>query len=415
MKRLSVIAAVLTFCLCAACVQRTPLNVSVTNRAAFDRNSEMIEISMERVSSKLHLADTAQFVVLDENNQQVPYQITYDGLVAFPVNVKASSISNYTIKEGIPADFETCVYGKVYPERLDDVAWENDRVAFRTYGPALQKSGERAFGYDIWCKCVSDLVVEDRYAKELNPINRRRVDSLKVVDPQQSKDFLQSISYHVDHGNGMDAYSVGPTLGAGATALMEGNAIVYPKCYKTCEILDNGPLRFTVKLTYEPFTFKGDSNVVETRIISLDKGSQLNKTVVYYTGLKKPAELGVGIVIHPSNPEGYVMNKDMGYIGYEDFTDNVNNNNGKIYVGAVFPIAVKEAKALLFSKKESDELRGGATGHVLAVSDYLPQSEFIYYWGDGWSKWGFPSKDLWEKYLQHFSIAVRNPLVVDLN
>jgi hypothetical protein len=154
---------------------------------------------------------------------------------------------------------------------------------------------------------------------------------------------------------------------------------------------------------------------VETRIISLDKGSQLNKTVVYYTGLKKPAELGVGIVIHPSNPEGYVMNKDMGYIGYEDLTDNVNNNNGKIYVGAVFPIALKETKALLFSKKESNELRGGATGHVLAVSNYLPQSEFIYYWGDGWSKWGFPSKDLWEKYLQHFSIAVRNPLVVDLN
>jgi len=30
------------------------------------------------------------------------------------------------------------------------VAWENDRIAFRTYGPALQATGEKAVGYDIW-------------------------------------------------------------------------------------------------------------------------------------------------------------------------------------------------------------------------------------------------------------------------
>lgn len=415
MKRLSLIAAALTFCLCAACVQKTPLSISVTNRATFDRNGEMVEVSMEDINARLHLADTAQFIIIDENDQQVPYQITYDGLVAFPANVKASATSTYTIKEGVPDDFETCAYGKVYPERLDDVAWENDRVAFRTYGPALQKSGERAFGYDVWCKRTSDLVVEDRYAKELDSVSRMRVDSLNAIDPQRSKEFLKSISYHVDHGNGMDAYSVGPTLGAGTAALIDGESIAYPKCYKTCEILDNGPLRFTVKLTYEPIVFKGDSNIIETRIISLDKGSQLNKTIVYYSGLKKKADLCVGIVIHPSNPTAYVMNKEMGYIGYEDLTDNANNDNGKIYLGAVFPIAVKETKAILFTEKESKELRGGATGHVLAVSDYLPQSEYLYYWGDGWSKWGFPSKEIWEKYLQHFSIAVRNPLVVTLN
>ena len=42
--------------------------------------------------------------------------------------------------------------GRQYPERLDDVAWENDRAAYRAYGPALQEKGARAFGYDIWTK-----------------------------------------------------------------------------------------------------------------------------------------------------------------------------------------------------------------------------------------------------------------------
>ena len=54
----------------------------------------------------------------------------------------------------------------------------------------------------------------------------------------------RAISYHIDHGNGMDCYAVGPTLGGGTAALMPDSAIVYPYCYKDYEILDNGPLRF---------------------------------------------------------------------------------------------------------------------------------------------------------------------------
>lgn len=415
MKRFSVITAALLFCLFAACEQKNQLNISITNSAAFDRDGEMVEIPMEEINAKLHLADTAQLVILNENNQQVPYQITYDGYLLFPAEAKASTTSVYIVQIGIPDNYETKVFGRFYPERLDDMAWENDRVAFRAYGPALQKRGEKAYGYDVWCKNVNDLVVEDRYAMELDSSARSRIDSLKVKNQGEAKALQQSISYHVDHGNGMDVYSVGPTLGGGTAALMDGDKIVYPYCFKTYEVLDNGPLRFTVKLTYDPFVFKGDSGVVETRIISLDKGSQLNKTVITYSGLKQSATIGVGIVIHPSNPQAYTMNKDMGYIGYEDLTDNVNNNNGKIYVGAAFPIAVKETKALLFSEKESKELRGGAVGHVLAINDYSPHSDFTYYWGNGWSKWGFTSMDSWEKYLQHFSIAVRNPLIVRVN
>lgn len=82
--------------------------------------------------------------------------------------------------------------------------------------------------------------------------------------------FICSVSYHVDHGNGLDCYKVGPTLGGGTAALMSGDSIIYPYCYATQEILDNGPLRFTVKLVYNPLTVKDNSDVIETRLISLD-------------------------------------------------------------------------------------------------------------------------------------------------
>ena len=243
-----------------SCSQKEPETVTITNPLSIDRNGEMVEISMAEITGKLQLPDTAQVIVLDENGLEVPYQITYDDMLIFPASVKGDASAVYTIAEGTPQPVDVVACGRQYPERLDDVAWENDRAAYRAYGPALQEKGERAFGYDIWTKSVSEPVVEDRYDGDLN----------------------RGISYHVDHGNGMDCYAVGPTLGGGTAALFPDSTIVYPYCYKDCEILDNGPLRFTAKLVYNPLVVKEDSSVIETRIISLDKGSQMNKTVVSF-------------------------------------------------------------------------------------------------------------------------------------
>ena len=118
---------------------------------------------------------------------------------------------------------------------------------------------------------------------ELDSASRAEIKVLREAGKKEEADSLsRAISYHIDHGNGMDCYAVGPTLGGGTAALMPDSAIVYPYCYKDYEILDNGPLRFTVKLVFNPLVVKNDSNVVETRIIQLDKGSQLNKTTVSY-------------------------------------------------------------------------------------------------------------------------------------
>lgn len=374
-----------------SCSQKEPITVTVTNSLHIDREGEMVEVSMAEVSIRLQLPDTAQVVVLDENGMEVPSQITYDGMLIFPVSIKGNASVVYTIAEGIPQPVEVSACGRQYPERLDDMAWENDRTAYRTYGPALQERGDRAFGYDIWTKSVSDMVVEDRYDGELN----------------------RHVSYHVDHGNGMDCYAVGPTLGGGTAALFPDSTIVYPYCYKECDILDNGPLRFTARLVYHPQVVKSDSAVVETRIISLDKGAQLNKTVVSFENLQETTPVVAGIVLHKQNPDGYGFDANAGYIAYADSTENASNNNGVIYVGAVFPAHLKGAFIRLFSEEERKE-RGGALGHVLALSEYEPGSEYVYYWGSGWSKYGFETDTDWIGYLEKYAQQVRNPLLVSV-
>lgn len=344
----------------------------------------------------------------DDKAQEVPYQLTYDDKIIFPVSVGAKATVNYTIQQGIPSDVNTLVYGRQYPERLDDITWENDRAAYRAYGPALQNTGEKAYGYDVFTKNVEDLVVEDRYALELDSASWARIYELQKAGKKEEADkLIKAISYHVDHGNGMDCYAVGPTLGCGTAALMPDSVIVYPYCYKEYEILDNGPLRFTVKMTFNPLTIRNDSNVVETRIIQLDKGSQLNKTTVTYSNLSQSEPIAGGLVIHDANPEGYAFDADKGYIAYADPTTEPKSDNGIVYVGAVFPAPLTQAKVLWFNKPT-----GNALGHVLGISTYEPDSDFVYYWGSGWSKYGFPESKDWNAYLARFAEEVRNPLSV---
>ena len=84
-----------------------------------------------------------EVIVLDENDLEVPYQVTYNDMLIFPTSVKASSTATYTIKPGNPQPVDVISCGRVYPERVDDIAWENDRAAYRAYGPALQQPEKR--------------------------------------------------------------------------------------------------------------------------------------------------------------------------------------------------------------------------------------------------------------------------------
>jgi hypothetical protein len=410
MKKLLLLGMTALFCF--ACNDSRMVTVTVTNPLAMERSNEMVEVSMETVTDRLGLADTAQIVVLNADGQQVPYQITYDGKVIFPAAIAAGGTATYTIQTGTPEAFDVKACGRCYPERMDDMAWENDLVAFRAYGPALQAKGERGFGYDLFTKYnTTEPILEAMYAKELDKETLAKIAELKKTDPKAAAELSRERSYHIDHGYGMDCYAVGPTLGAGVAALMVNDSIIYPWCYKNQEILDNGPLRFTVKLEFTPLTVKGDSTVVETRLITLDAGSHLNKTAVSYSNLKETLPIVAGIVLH--EPDGAVVaDAANGYITYVDPT--TGPDNGKIFMGAAVPAVVKDAKTVLFSEKEKKE-RNNADGHVLAVSDYEPGSEYVYYWGFAWDKADIKTADAWNRYMADFAQKVRNPLTVKVN
>ena len=64
--------AVAAACSLCSCSQQQPVTVTVTNPLAIDRSGEMVEVSMAEISSKLQLPDTAQVIVLDENDLEVP-------------------------------------------------------------------------------------------------------------------------------------------------------------------------------------------------------------------------------------------------------------------------------------------------------------------------------------------------------
>ncbi len=123
--------------------------------------------------------------------------------------------------------------------------------------------------------------------------------------------------------------------------------------------------------------------------------------------------VATGIVLH--EPDGEVVaDAANGYITYVDPTDNAANGNGKIFVGAAFPASINDAKVILFSEKEKKEERGGADGHVLAISEYTPGSDYTYYWGSAWSKAAIKDAAAWNAYVAQFAQQLRSPLTVTM-
>lgn len=381
---------------CCNCVYK----IEVTNPTDSDRLPEMVELCHGEVSSALDLADGETFVIKDSKGNEIPYQITSDGKVIFQVCLKADSKANYCVSKGQPDEYQSLVFGKHYPDKDDDFAWENDKVGFRMYGHKL----DVASGYDIFCKRGTHLpVLETLYANEVYGSDAwKRYHELEAVSAEEAFRFkMDTLSFHVDRGYGMDVYAVGPTLGAGIAALIENDEIAYPRCYETYEIVDDGPLRITVKFTFRPLACGDDTDIIETRVITLDAGSRLNRTSVSYAGLDSDKDIVAGIILREDGGEP-VADALKGYISYPAPTQNHDTrkevDNGIIYIGHVYPEPVKEAKV--------------AHGHVMSVSEYAAGTEFVYYWGSGWDHADILSHEQWNQYLETFAAQLSNPLTV---
>ena len=354
------------------------------------QRQEVVEVDLQAVCQQLGISTDEEFVIENTAGQEIGYQKTYDGKLLLYISLHPNAKASYTVSKGKPAEAKSFVFGKMYTSRKDDITWENDLGIYRVYGPALQNTGEQSFGIDVWVKNTPDLVVEDRYQKDYD--GNLLEDSLRKAGQKVAlREIDQRTSFHLDHGNGMDAYGVGPSLGCGAPALLKNDQLVFPYCYQTYQIHDNGPLRFTVELTYAP----NADGITEHRIISLDRGSHFNRMKVWYDGIEKPMTLVSGIVLH--SDDHLILGKD--YVLYADPTDNPNLHQSQIYVAVLYPEGVSETKMLK-----------GEQNHGLGIVSKYQGAPYTYYFGSAWSLYDVRSQAQWQMIADEFLSNLKQPL-----
>lgn len=361
-----------------ACSTGNKIEIAITNSSDLQRDGEMVELSRDSLVQKLGLPRGGTFVITDASSKLVPYQIAYnpnsetDSLVIFPVDIAADATAVYTAKKGATVNIVPKVYGRLVPERKDDFTWENDKIAFRVYGPALQATGEISSGIDVWAKRTDKLIVDKWYADEL----------------------AGRSSYHTDTGEGLDFYKVGPTLGAGATAPYAKDSLWYSRNFTTYEVLDNGPLRLTVKFNYAPYMVD-QAEVIPTRVISIDAGSQMNKVTVSYRFKTDEIHVASGLIMRNQKDEATNIDVNNNYATYKEPNDGIN---GTLYTGIVGtkPFTSIEVK----------------DRHILGFRTLKSGEPHVYFAGAGWSKSGFETFGGWNSYVKDFSLKINNPLKV---
>lgn len=358
------------------------------------QRQEVVETDWHTVCQQLGIGDDESLIIKNAFGQELTYQKTYDGKLLLYVSVQPKSQAELSITKGTPSAFKPYVFGRLFPERADDMTWENDLGIYRMYGPALQRSGEKSFGTDVWTKSTPELVLEKRYRMHLWGVGQR--DSLKRAGkPQEANDIYVATSFHHDHGEGLDCYAVGPSLGCGAPALMKDGELQFPYCFKQYRILDNGPLRFTVELTYHP----NSDGVTEHRLVSLDRGSHFNKATVWYDGIKEPVSWASGVVM---NGEGQlVLDKD--YVLYADPTDNPKVHQSQIYVGTLFPNGVDETVMLKGNKN-----------HGIGIVRRYDGRPYTYYFGSAWSQYDVRTLAEWQLLANDCLHNIKNPLQTEI-
>ncbi|MGE8342704.1 MAG: DUF4861 family protein [Flavobacterium sp.] len=355
---------------------QTKATVTIQNNSALDRKETVVAIKWATVLSSYSNIDTLNFVVINANTKkQVPYQLEHHGNAAIQnllvqIDIKAKSSLNLFIQKGKPETFTAKTYARYVPERLDDFAWENDKIAFRAYGKALEKTEGDAYGFDVWVKQTDKLVLNERYKRN---------------------------DYHLDHGDGLDYYHVGYTLGAGNMAPFVKDTIRYSGNYHQWKVLDNGPLRSTFQLTFDSWN-AGGIRIKAIKTISINAGSQLNRIEnVYSFDGNNILEVVVGI-IRREKPGVIALNEQQGILGYWEPTFDKDGTTG---VGSVLTTPV----STMWVNKEQ----------ILAKTTLRSNEPIVYYSGAAWDKAGkIANAKQWFDYLNNFQQQINSPLIVNI-
>jgi hypothetical protein len=279
-----------------------------------------------------------------------------------PNETKTFTLSAGARREYSKEDFRA--YGRFVRERFDDFAWENDRIAHRTYGKALITwKGEplTSSAIDIWSKRTSKLVVNDWY----------------MID-----------NYHVDHGEGVDAYSAGPTRGCGGSGIWSNGQLYIPTNFVDSRVLANGPIRVMFELVYEPFDVNG-VKVSQVLRVSLDAGSQLDRFRVSSQGGESLA-LAIGLKkVKEAQKE---FNQARGWL---TTWEPVEKNLGM------------QGLAVIADPSTVDKLAEDKLNHLVV----LKPGATTYWAGFAWDRAGqITSAESWKAYVDQFAERLRSPI-----
>ncbi|WP_143305068.1 glycoside hydrolase family 88 protein [Chitinophaga vietnamensis] len=351
-------------------------DIEIVNNTGLNRPDEMVEIPYQQFTAHLSKNVKKNFRIVNSvSGQPIVYQLLYEGnkepqKVLLALNLAPGATVHAAVLEGDPGAVTARAYGRFVPERKDDYAWENDRIAFRMYGPALEKTPqEMAHGIDVWAKRTPEMVINTWYKLD---------------------------NYHHDNGQGLDFYSVGMTLGAGDNAPVGKDTIYYPKNFRQWKTLDNGPLRTAFALTYDSWDAGGVA-VTVTKTISLDAGSQLNKVQVQYhfKGASLPVITGI---VKRKEAGKVLLDETSGVMGYWEPT---HGEDGTLGLGCVFTAPVTGMK--------TDQV------HVFTPGTVNNNQPYVYYTGAAWSKGGYiAGADDWFNYLETFAQRVKQPVTVKM-
>uniref|UniRef100_UPI004047B227 DUF4861 family protein n=1 Tax=Mariniflexile sp. TaxID=1979402 RepID=UPI004047B227 len=348
----STVCFILITWVCASCTASKTNTVGIENNSNYSYTDKVISLPWQSVKQTYPSLDFNNFKITDANSKkEIPYQLEYKGStdiqnVLVQISLEPNSKMELVFKNEKHGDFATKTYGRYVPERLDDFAWENDKIAFRMYGKALEEEGKgNAYGIDVWLKRTDKMILNERY---------------KIG------------KYHEDLGNGLDYYHVGFTLGAGNMAPYVNDSIWYSKNYTKWKILDNGPLRTTFQLDFDEWDVNG-KQMKAIKTVSLDAGSQLNKIEVKYTSNDKSLQqipVVVGIIKRPESGSE-LMDIEHGILGY---WEPQHGEDGTTGVGVIIPSKVNDMRV----RKDQ----------YLAIFEIPNNESFTYYAGAAWDKAG---------------------------
>jgi hypothetical protein len=402
MKELISGAACCVLALAASVAGAAGATVTVTHDLDARRPAQIVSIPFERIAAVMPEARMYHLVVRDASGKLLPSQIMnyehdhrgvkYDELV-FSYDFKAGEKRATFTLENLagPAKLESpCAYARFVPERYDDMAWENDRIAHRMYGAALNTpaaGGERlrGSGIDVWGKRVTYPIIDRWYAKGHD-------------------------QFHKDEeGEGLDLYSIGGARGAGGTGIWDGAKLWTSDNFVKASVLSNGPRRAVFTLEYAPFEIANGGSAKSLRRFTVDCGRNFDAIEERLSFAGPSLTAGIGLTEHKKaagDPDA-VLTRDPQGRWMSLWEENKDGGLGTAVILA------QDVAPVGFARDSPDD--SGKFNHLLLVKIY-DKGPLSYYAGAGWNRSGqFADRAAWEGYVKDFAARVAHPLVVTVS